>query len=74
MAAGRPAVVQDTGWSAHLPAGEGLLGFTTREEAIDGLSRIERDYDRHARAAARIAAEYFDAARGLPRLLDPASA
>ena len=29
LAAGRPALVQDTGWTAHLPAGEGLLAFST---------------------------------------------
>ena len=74
LAAGRPALVQDTGWTAHLPAGEGLLGFATREEAIEGLDRIERDYDRHARRAVEIAAEHFDAARVLPRLLDTAGA
>ena len=27
LASGRPALVQDTGWTAHLPAGEGLLAF-----------------------------------------------
>ncbi len=27
LAAGRPALVQDTGWSAHLPEGVGLLGL-----------------------------------------------
>ena len=26
LAAGRPALVQDTGWTAHLPSGEGLVG------------------------------------------------
>ena len=27
LASGRPALVQDTGWTAHLPSGEGLLAF-----------------------------------------------
>ena len=39
LAAGRPAVVQDTGWSQHLPEGTGLIGFSTVEEALDGLAR-----------------------------------
>jgi hypothetical protein len=73
LAAGRPALVQDTGWSAHVPAGEGLLAFTTREEAIEGLARIEQEYDRHARHAGRIAADHFDAGRVLPPLLDTVS-
>ena len=72
LAAGRPALVQDTGWSAHLPAGLGLLGFTTPEEAIDGLDRIERDYARHARRADEIARECFDASRVLPPFLEAA--
>lgn len=74
LAAGRPALVQDTGWSAHLPAGSGLLSFSTPEEAIDGLERIDRDYERHARSAADIARDCFDARRVLPRLLETACA
>jgi hypothetical protein len=72
LAALRPAVVQDTGWSAHLPAGVGLIGFTTPEEAIEGLARVDRDYARHARGAGDIAAEYFDASRVLPAFLETA--
>jgi len=74
LAAGRPALVQDTGWSAHLPNGEGLLAFATPAEALDGLDRIAGDYDRHARRAAEIAGDCFDANRVLPRLLDVAGA
>ena len=74
LAAGRPAVVQDTGWSAHVPIGCGLIPFSTAEEAIDGLDRIDRDYWHHARRAAEIAHEYFDASRVLPRFLETACA
>lgn len=74
LASGRPAVVQDTGWSAHVPAGTGLLGFSTAEEALDGLDRVACDYPRHARRAAEIARECFDASRVLPRLLEEACA
>ncbi|HEV8393749.1 MAG TPA: hypothetical protein VGQ37_05720 [Vicinamibacterales bacterium] len=74
LAAGRPALVQDTGWSAHVPGGEGLLAFSTPEEALDGLDRIASDYDRHARRAAEIAGDCFDANRVLPRLLEAAGA
>jgi hypothetical protein len=72
LAAGRPALVQETGWSAHLPSGTGLLAFSTPEEALDGLARIEADYATHARAAGAIAREHFDAARVLPRFLEVA--
>ena len=74
LAAGRPALVQDTGWSAHLPAGEGLLPFSTPQDALDGLDRIASDYDRHARRAAEIAGDCFDANRVLPRLIEVAGA
>ncbi len=73
LASGRPALVQDTGWSAHLPAGTGLLAFSSAEEALDGLQRIDRDYALHARRAREIACEHFDASRVLPRLLDIAA-
>ena len=73
LAAGRPALVQDTGWSAHLPGGEGLLGFSTPSEVLDGLDRIATDYTRHAARAAEIARECFDASRVLPALLETAS-
>jgi len=72
LAAGRPALVQDTGWSAHLPHGRGLLAFSTVDEAVEGLARIDRDYAHHARAAAEVAAGHFDAGCVLPPLLETA--
>jgi hypothetical protein len=70
LAAGRPAVVQDTGWADHLPAGTGLVGFTTPEEAIEGLARVECDYASHAAGAHEVAREHFEASRVLPRFLE----
>src|SRR6185369_13480566 len=32
LASGRPALVQDTGWTAHLPHGDGLLAFSSPDE------------------------------------------
>jgi hypothetical protein len=74
LASGRPALVQDTGWTAHLPSGEGLFSFSTVDEALSAIERINSDYDRHARRALEIAREHFDAARILPRLLEVACA
>jgi hypothetical protein len=70
LAAGRPALVQDTGWSDHLPHGEGLLGFSSLEEVRAGIDRINSDYQAHARRAAEIAREHFEASRVLRPLLD----
>jgi hypothetical protein len=70
LAAGRPALVQDTGWTEHLPSGEGLLAFSSETEALGGIDRINSSYQTHARRAREIAREHFDAARVLPSLLD----
>ena len=74
LASGRPALVQDTGWTRHLPHGEGLLAFSNPDEALAGIDLINSDYERHARRAVEIAREHFDARRVLPRLLDEACA
>lgn len=70
LAAGRPVVTQETGFSNILPTGEGLFGFSTTDEAIDAVDRINADYTRHSRAATSIAREYFDHEVVLKRLLD----
>jgi hypothetical protein len=72
LAAGRPVVVQDTGFGAVLPVGEGILPFTTVEDAVDAVRDVERDYTRHARAARAIAEEFFDSQRVLSRLVEEA--
>ena len=74
LAAGRPAIVQDTGWTDHLPSGNGLLSFSTPDEALAGIDAINSSYARHAECAADVAREHFDAARVLPKLLDQACA
>jgi hypothetical protein len=74
LASGRPALVQDTGWTAHLPNGNGLLAFSTPEEALAGVDRINGDYARHAQAARDIAREHFAADRVLGKLLEVAGA
>ena len=74
LASGRPALVQDTGFTRTLPVGEGLLAFSTPLEASDGARRIMRDYDRHARAAVQIAREVFASDVVLPRFLEEAGA
>jgi hypothetical protein len=72
LAAGRPVVVQDTGFSALLPVGEGIVPFTTVEEAVWAIREVEGNYARHARAARALAAEYFASEKVLPRLIEEA--
>jgi hypothetical protein len=72
LAAGRPVVVQDTGFTEVIPAGEGILAFTTMDEAVDAMRAVDSDYTRHAKAALSLAAEYFDSGKVLNRLIDGA--
>jgi hypothetical protein len=70
LASGRPALVQDTGFGRHLPCGEGLVPFSSVEEAAAGAGRIVRDYAGHCAAARAVAEKCFDARVVLPRVLD----
>ena len=40
LSSGRPVVVQDTGFSAHIPCGEGLFAIRTVEEAASAIEAI----------------------------------
>lgn len=70
LAAGRPVVTQDTGWTDYLPSGTGLLAFRTQDEAVQALKQVEADPKMHARAARQIAEEHFDSNRVLGDLLE----
>ncbi|MBI2821058.1 MAG: hypothetical protein HYX74_02425 [Acidobacteria bacterium] len=69
LASGKPVLVQDTGIQGSYPTGEGLLLFSTLEEALAGVDDIAHDYARHARAARALAEEYFDSDKVLSRLV-----
>jgi hypothetical protein len=69
LAAGRPAVEQDTGFGQVLPLGPGLHAFNTVAEAAEAVNMIERDYDRASAHASEVAREYFAADRVLGSLL-----
>lgn len=61
LAAGRPAVTQDTGFGNILPSGEGLFGFATLDDVVAQVDAIAADYVRHSKAAQNIAREWFEA-------------
>jgi hypothetical protein len=69
LAAGRPVITQETGFSNILPTGEGLFAFTSMEEAVEALESINADYERHCKAAYALAREYFSYDVVLRRLL-----
>jgi hypothetical protein len=72
LAAGRPVLAQDTGWTSLLPSDKGLLSFATAEEARARLHDIEADVDGHGAAARAVAAAHFDGRDVLERLLSDA--
>ena len=70
LASGRPVVLQDTGFSAHLPCGEGLFAVSSVEQAATALDTIMSDYPRHARTARELAETYLDTRLLMGRVLD----
>lgn len=72
LAAGKPVVVQDTGFPAILPVGEGILPFRTIDEAAAAIHQVRGNYARQAKAARVIAEEYFDSDKVLTHLIKEA--
>jgi hypothetical protein len=69
LAAGRPVLAQETGFSRYLPVGRGLLAFETEEDVIAGVQSLRGEYDLHAAAARELAEDHFASDRVLRRLL-----
>lgn len=69
LASGRPVLAQDTGFSAYLPTGLGLLAFTNVDDAVEGIDRINADYATHCKQARAFAEEHLDSDAVLERLL-----
>jgi len=72
LAAGRPVIVQDTGFRRTLPTGAGLLAFQTSDDAADAVRAVRTDWDLHSAAARRIAEQHFSATWVLSDLLSRA--
>jgi hypothetical protein len=69
LASGKPAVVQQTGFTNHLPSGEGLFAWTTQEEALEAMKMVERDYAHHSARAREITMDCFRSEEVLSSLL-----
>jgi hypothetical protein len=69
LSSGRPVVLQETGFSGHLPTGRGLFAASTAEEAAAAIDAIESRYEDHARWAREIAEEHLSTRRVLGRFL-----
>ena len=60
LAAGRPAITQETGFSNVLPTGEGLFAFSDMDGILAAIDAINADYSRHREAAAGVARDFFE--------------
>jgi hypothetical protein len=72
LAAGRPVINQETGFSNCLPTGRGLFTFETMEDILRAVDTIESNYEGNSRAAREIAEEYFAAEKVLGKLMQQA--
>jgi hypothetical protein len=70
LASGKPALVQDTGFSDAYPVGEGLLAFDTMQGAVAAAADISENYVHHCQAARRLAERYFDSDKVLGDLIE----
>lgn len=69
LASGRPVIVQDTGFSRFIQTGEGLLTFNSPKEAIDAITEVNSNYNKHCKTARDMAEEYFRYDKVLQQLL-----
>ncbi len=72
LAAGRPVVLQDTGFRDVIPTGRGVFAVRDIDGAVEAVRAITADYASQAAAARSIARECFDAPRVLAPLLSAA--
>ena len=72
LAAGRPVITEETGFSRHLPTGKGLFGFTTVDDVLEAVDEVASDYGAHCRAAREIADEFFAADKVVGSLMQRA--
>lgn len=69
LAAGRPVITQETGFSNILPTGEGLFAFSNEEDIAQAIESINSNYKAHSLAASEIARDRFSYEVVLTRLL-----
>ncbi|MCA1625801.1 MAG: SOS response-associated peptidase [Acidobacteria bacterium] len=68
LASGRPVLTQETGFSKFIESGGGLLSFSSKEEVLEGIEKINKNYDAHCKTAREIAISYFDYEKVLSKL------
>lgn len=72
LAAGRPVITQETGFSKFYPSGKGLYGFTTMADILAAVDAIASDYPANCRAARDIAHAHFETSKVVGSLMERA--
>lgn len=72
LAAGRPVITQETGFTKHYGDAGGVFAFSSLAEIREAVKMINADYARHSHAARGLARETFEAETVLRSLLDRA--
>jgi hypothetical protein len=70
LAAAKPVITQETGWSKYIPAGTGCMSFWDYDSALEAIEDTCRNYELHSKAAQEIAREYFDSSKVLSPLIE----
>jgi hypothetical protein len=73
LAAGRPVIIQETGFTKLYGGKAGLLSFRSLGEIAEAVKKINADYPKHSRAAYNVAREFFEAEKVLKSILDRAN-
>jgi hypothetical protein len=72
LAAGRPVITQETGFTKFYGGEGGLLSFRTLDEIANAVKSINADYTKHSQAAYALAREVFEAEIVLKSILERA--
>jgi hypothetical protein len=72
LAAGRPVITQETGFTRYYGGEKGLLASSDLDGVREAVAAIRADYATHSRAAYEIARELFEAEKVLGSLLERA--
>ena len=72
LAAGRPVITQQTGFTRFYGGDKGLIAFTDPEQVGEAVRAINSDHRAHCTAARQIAQEFFEAETVIGSMLDRA--
>jgi len=72
LAAGRPVIVQDTGFSEVLPVDGGIHAFKTSDDILVAIEKLLSNYNRERQLARDVAVYCFDAQKVLEQLIHQA--